>query len=198
MPPSGVAVDDLSEGVASNHQARMVITWARETLRSGERYYRLALSANWTDWAIDKGEDWSPTEGELRDQLAAWWVSGQQAVEAYFHFQMWRKKVTGEEVDGLLRRLRNSLVHLDEAWLDDYSAHTIVDHTGKPVKARDIKNLPDGELPLAFHPGCVDALFGLVALRDVYKAANAHSAWPDEDRDWSDYDGDWFQEDHEG
>lgn len=168
----------------------MVITWAQEALRSSKRYYKLACLVNWTDWAIDKGEDWSPTERELRDHLAAWWVSGQQAVEAYFHFQMWRRKVTGENVDDLLRQLRNSLVHLDEAWLDDYSAYTVVNHAGKAVKARDIGSLPEGQLPLAFHPGCMEALFGIIPLRELYRVASAHSTWPDEDRDWSDYEFD--------
>jgi hypothetical protein len=110
-------------------------------------------------------------------------VSGQQAVEAFYHFQVWRKKVTGEDVDGLLRQLRNSLVHLDEAWLDDYSAHTVRNDVGKPIKARDLDRLRDGELPLCFHHGSVDSLFALIPLRDVYSAANAHVSWPDEDCD---------------
>jgi len=165
----------------------MLVTWASESLRSSQRYYRTARLVNWTDWAIDKGEDWSPTERDLKNRLAAWWVSGQQAVEAYFHFQVWRKKVTGEGLGNLVRLRRNSLVHLDEAWLDSYSAHTNVNEAGKAT-AWDIEKLPDGELPLTFHPGCVDSLFALIPLRDVYSAAHTYSSWPDEDRDWSDYD----------
>lgn len=162
----------------------MVVTWAREVLRSGQRYYRLARLVAWTDWAIDKGEDWSPSERDLKNRLAAWWVSGQQAIEAYLHFQVWRKKVTGEEIDSLVRRLRNSLVHLDEAWFGDFSAHTIADDEGKPIKAWDIYRLPDGQLPLTFHSGCVDSLFALIPLRDVFNAARAHLSWPSDEDDW--------------
>lgn len=194
VPPDGVSVADLPEDAAVGHQTSMVITWAKEALRSSKRYYQLACLVNWTDWAIDKGEDWSPTEREVRDQLAVWWVSGQQAVEAYFHFQTWRKKIAGDDVDDVLRQLRNSLVHLDEAWLDDYSAHTVANQAGKPLKARDIKNLPGGQLPLAFHPGCIEALFAIIPLREVYHAASAYSAWPEDDRDWSDYE---FDRDYE-
>jgi hypothetical protein len=184
-PPSDAEVgDEGSEEAAPGHEARMLVTWARESLRSGQRYYRLARLVAWTDWAIDKAEEWSPTERDLKNRLAAWWVSGQQAVEAYFHFQVWREKVTGEDVDGLLRQLRNSLVHLDEAWLDDYSAHTIGDDVGKPIKAWAIYRLPGGELPLTFHPGCVDSLFALIPLRDVFSAANVHLSWPSEEGDW--------------
>lgn len=194
IPPDGITASAPAEDSGAQHEARMLITWAREAVRTGERYYRLACLVNWTDWAIDKGEDWSPTERELRDELAAWWVSGQQAVEAYFHFQVWRKKAHGDHVDDLVRRLRNSLVHLDEALLDDYSARTTVNDAGKRL-AWDIEKLPEGQLPLAFHPGCLDALFGLIPLRAIYRSANPHSSWPDEDRDWSDYE---FDPPHEG
>ena len=197
MPPTGSSVADLPNDAAIRHRTYMTITWAQEALRASKRYYRLAYVVNWTDWAIDKGEDWSPTERELRDQLAVWWVGGQQAVEAYFHFQKWRKTITGEVVSDPVRRLRNSLAHLDEAWLADYSAHTVVDPVGKPVKARDIRELPEGQLPLAFHPGCIEALFGVIPLRDVYREASAHSTWPNEDPDWSDYEFDPSDDDPE-
>lgn len=197
VPPAGTSMADLPEDAATGHDRSITITWAQESLRAGQRYYRLACLVNWMDWAIDEGEDWSPTERELRNQLAVWWVSGQQAVDAFFNFQKWRKKVTGEAVDDPLRRLRNSLVHLDEAWLDDYSAHSVVDAAGRSVKAKDIRNLPEGLLPLAFDPGCIDALYGVIPLHIVYRDASMHSTWPGEDHDWSDYEFDPSAEDHE-
>lgn len=171
---------DAAEMVSEAHAARMTTSWARESLRACKRYYVLARECAWMDWAIDKGEEWSPTEADLRHRLAEWWMSGQQAVNAYFHFQQWREKLTGDPVEALVRQLRNSLVHLDEATFTPYSAHATLNKKGKPAGAKDIDRLPDGELKLVFHFDCVDELFGHIDLRDVFTATAAHIAWGDD------------------
>lgn len=176
-PPPGSPDPGLPDAPSESHQQRMTVSWARETLRSCQRYYRVARLCAWTDWAIDKAEDWSPTEHDLKNSLATWWVAGHEAVSAYLHLQAWRSQLDNTSVDDLLRQLRNSLIHLDEARLDVHSAHTIYDSKGKPSKGRDIAKLPGGDLPLAFSPRCVDALFGFIELRDVHQAITPHLRW---------------------
>lgn len=39
------------------HRRRMMTLWARESLRSGQRYFKVARQCAWTDWAIDEAED---------------------------------------------------------------------------------------------------------------------------------------------
>jgi hypothetical protein len=42
VPPSSADVTDQLEDTASGHKARMLVSWAREALRAGQRYYRVA------------------------------------------------------------------------------------------------------------------------------------------------------------
>lgn len=48
--------------------------WARATLDDAHRYFQSARQCLWANWAIERGEDWSPDEAQFRAWTEVMWV----------------------------------------------------------------------------------------------------------------------------
>ena len=57
--PAGIGVGGLG------HPDVMAAMWCRATLEDAHAYYQRARQAAWANWAIERMEDWSPTESLL-------------------------------------------------------------------------------------------------------------------------------------
>ncbi|MFJ4633771.1 hypothetical protein [Streptomyces sp. NPDC088847] len=158
---------------------RMLALWARSVERDAHSYYQAASKATWTDRAIDYGEEWSPTEGDLARAIEDVWVRGYRLVMSAYQMERWSRahqRITGdaEESDELLKKLRNTIEHLDEASFIDLLAQK--GPTGpKSKKKWAIEELPGKELFLGFDAGYTEAAFGLVDLRDVTERARLYA-----------------------
>lgn len=141
-------------------------------------YYQAAMNAAWTDRAIDYGEDWSPSEADLAVALEEVWVRGYKLVLSTYQMHRWvraYRRATGQEdrPDEMLRALRNTIEHLDEASLTELTAHKGV--STSRGKKWSIERLPGKELFLGFDPGYIEAAFGLVDLKSVTEEARKYA-----------------------
>ncbi|WP_433919783.1 hypothetical protein OIE50_38735 [Streptomyces canus] len=168
---------------------RMLALWARSVQRDAHSYYQAASKAAWTDRAIDYGEEWSPTEDDLARVIEDVWVRGYRLVMSAYQMERWsqaHQQITGatEQSDKLLKKLRDTIEHLDEASFSDLFAQK----GQKKRKNWAIDELPGKELFLGFDAGFTEAAFGLVNLQDVTTRARryAHLDAPDEP-DFDDY-----------
>src|SRR5262249_9150279 len=57
--------DDEQDQIHLRVVTRMLATWARAVRLDAHSYYQAAVRADWTDWAIERMEDWSPTTNDL-------------------------------------------------------------------------------------------------------------------------------------
>lgn len=167
----------------------MLALWARSVQRDAHSYYQAASKAAWTDRAIDYGEEWSPTEDDLARVIEDVWVRGYRLVMSAYQMERWsqaHQQITGatEQSDKLLKKLRDTIEHLDEASFSDLFAQK----GQKKRKNWAIDELPGKELFLGFDAGFTEAAFGLVNLQDVTTRARryAHLDAPDEP-DFDDY-----------
>ncbi|MFF0429377.1 hypothetical protein ACFYUJ_33995 [Streptomyces sp. NPDC004520] len=159
---------------------RMLAMWARSVQRDAHSYYQAATKAAWTDRAIDHGEEWSPTEDHLARAIEDVWVRGYQLVMSTFQMEHWllvHQKITGgnEQPDDRLRRLRNTIEHLDEASFTDLVARKGPLDPKNKKKKWSVDELPGKELFLGFDAGYTEAAFGLVNLRDVTTRARLYA-----------------------
>ncbi len=164
----------------------MVAIWASAVMSTAHSYWQAAMKAAWTDWAINKGEDWSPTEDQLRRTLDQVWVRGYQLITAAYQMERWRQACEGDSEDDAiehLQALRNSLEHLDGAQFSAYSARK------SKGKAWSIDQLPGHELFMGFHASFTDVAFGVVDLAEITERARLYlylNEPPEQEPDWDD------------
>lgn len=190
------------------HQRRvtkMLGMWARDVLRAAHSYYQSAVKAAWTDWAIERMEDWSPSQQDLAVSLEEVWVRGYYLVMAVSQMEQWLgayrrlgspASAGGDEAehmahDELVKTLRNAVEHLSDARFAEVMAKS--DPANTRWKNPSIDRLPGGGLFLGFTPGDQDFVFGLVDLRVVYEKARKYSCVdvPPEDVDFEPSDIDY-------
>lgn len=159
------------------HPDVMSALWCRATLDDAHRYYQAARQCSWANWAIDRGEDWSPTEQQFGRWVQDMWIAGCRLVVSAHLAQQWVRLADPgiSEVPGL-RRARNAIEHLHEAEIDDgqMMATTKVAEDGKE-KAWDIAKLPDGHLVFGMGKKPLEAVFDAVSLDAIVAFAAAHS-----------------------
>ncbi|MDI6911824.1 hypothetical protein [Nocardioides sp.] len=159
------------------HPDVMSALWCRLTLDDAQRYYQAARQCSWANWAIDRGEDWSPTERHFARWVQAMWIAGCRLVISAHLAQQWVRIAdpTVPEVPGL-RRARNAIEHLHEAEIDESQiiATTKVTEDGKQ-KAWDIEKLPDGRLIFGMGKKPLEEVFDAVSLEAIVAFALEHS-----------------------
>lgn len=155
----------------------MAAMWCRTTLDDAHAYYQSARHAAWANWAIERMEDWSPTEDDFQRAVQAMWIAGCELLISAHLAQQWVRRAdpTVDEVAGL-RRARNSVEHLVEADFDNTHiiASTAVDENGKE-KAWDIKKLPEGHLLMGLGRRPLTSVFDAVSLDDIVAFASQHA-----------------------
>ena len=57
------------------HPDVMASLWCRTTLDEAHCYYQRARQAAWANWAIERMEDWSPSEEEFAGWVQEMWLS---------------------------------------------------------------------------------------------------------------------------
>jgi hypothetical protein len=180
---------------------RMLGMWARDVLRAAHSYYQAAVRAAWTDRAIEHAEDWSPDQADLLVEIEQVWVRGYHLVMAATQMEQWLgvyRSLTAEpaaggdddaeqaEHDQLLKTLRNTIEHLNDAQMTHYAARR---HPDSQRRRESITQLPGEELFLGFAPGFENDLFGLVNVSTLVEKARAH-ADVDRDRTYDDFEPD--------
>lgn len=126
--------------------------WASGALRGAERVREARRRAKTADRNLERMEDWSPTEEEVKETFDAVWAEEHLFVVAVAQFYNWVTRLVDEDFTvrspgdiPSLTELRNTLEHLNEASLEgdyvrpDPSAHT---------KNWSLSKLPEGELVL--------------------------------------------------
>jgi hypothetical protein len=123
------------------HPDVMAALWCRSTLEDAGRYYQTARQCSWANWAMDRGEDWSPMEGQFARWVQAMWVAGCRLVISAHLAQQWVRLAdpTVPEIPGL-RQARNAIEHLHEAEIDEIQIIATTKVTdGGQKKAWDIE-----------------------------------------------------------
>lgn len=165
----------------------MAAMWCRTTLDDAHAYYQTACHAAWANWAIERMQDWSPTEDDFQSAVQAMWIAGCRLIISAYLAQQWVRRAdpTVGEVTGL-RRARHSIEHLVEADFDNAHiiASTAVDENGRE-KAWDIKKLPEGQLIMGLGKQPLTSVFDAVGLDDIVAFAALH-AYRDSDIDLAD------------
>jgi hypothetical protein len=160
------------------HPDVMAALWCRLTLDDAQRYYQAARQCSWANWAIDRGEDWSPTEEQFARWVQAMWIAGCRLVISAHLAQQWVRLADPSipEIPGL-RLVRNAIEHLHEAEIDESQiiATTKVTHGGHE-KAWDIKKLPEGRLIVGMGKQPLEAVFDSVSVDAIVTFAGEHSA----------------------
>lgn len=151
----------------------LAIAWSEAVVRqiavaqSAQTEYNNAISA------ADRADDWSPTDDAIHERFRNMWTSHSTLVWMSFQLEKWNTRLHAERNRDvppsvpLLRELRNTLEHLDEAILCDFCARPGAD----PKANRSLRELPDSELPIGSH-GKGSKLFGLVALDEIEQTAS--------------------------
>lgn len=159
------------------HADVMAAMWCRTARDDAQTYYQAARHASWANWAIDRGEDWSPSEETFQRAVQAMWIAGCRLLISAHLAQQWvrRSDPTVEEVPGL-RQARNSIEHLVEADFDEnfIIATTGADERGKE-RAWDIKKLPEGHLLMGLGKNPLSKVFDAVDLEAVATFMNEHA-----------------------
>jgi len=90
QPPGRAAAGFPAVGVGGlGHPDVMAALWCRLTLDDAQRYYRAARQCSWANWAIDRGEDWSPIEQQFAHWVQAMWIAGCRLVISAHLAQQW-------------------------------------------------------------------------------------------------------------
>lgn len=159
------------------HPDVMSALWCRLTLDDAQRYYQAARQCSWANWAIDRGEDWSPSERQFAGWVQNMWMAGCRLVMSAHLAQQWVRLADSSvtEVPGL-RRARNAIEHLHEAEIDESHilATTKVAVDGKQ-SAWDIEKLPDGHLIFGMGKKPLEDVFDAVSLDAIVAFAEQHS-----------------------
>ncbi len=173
--PEGKPRPPLSEAEQDTEHSRVVKRmlgmWARTVQADAHSYWQAAMRAAWIDWAIDKMEEWSPSERDLPPALEQVWVRGYKLIMSTYQMERWLqayRRLNGEQEQPMrCRHLRNALEHLDAAHLTELIARKRPDDT----KKRSIEELPGQQLFLGFNSCSTEHAFGIVTLAEVTKRA---------------------------
>lgn len=157
------------------HPTTMAAIWCRATLSEAHRYYQAALRADWTNWAIERGEDWSPSEAGLRRSIEELWIRGCQLVMAADQAQSWVRRANPETAQiRNLRTVRNVIAHLEGAAFDEDFTIATADHDGR--NAWSLDEMPEGQLIMGLAAGSpTERVFGAVILDDILVLAREHA-----------------------
>lgn len=156
----------------------MAAMWCRTTLDDAHAYYQAARQAAWANWAIERIEDWSPTEAEFARWIQDLWLPGCRLLISAQLAQQW-VRVADPRVQPVpgLRVARNSIEHLFEAEFDaeHLVATSRIDENGKPAGAWDIGKLPEGHLIMGLGKDPLNVVFEAVSLLAIVEFADQHS-----------------------
>lgn len=165
-------VDDEYEQVRS-----FAARWARGTLLQAQRFREARELAHLRDWQFERLEDWSPTWPQVLECLHDAWVQAHLLVVAAHQLDAWARRLVengGPEVPlapTLLRQLRNSVEHLDQAVLGDEAA--MPDLTIERA-SWSLARLPGGRLALDGGLFAAQArAFGLVDIEEIENTSSA-------------------------
>lgn len=180
--PAAVGVGGLG------HTDVMASLWCRTTLDEAHCYYQRARQAAWANWAIERMEDWSPSEEEFAGWVQEMWLAGCQLLMSAQLAQRWVRVADPKvpEIPGL-RVARNSIEHLFEAEFDarHIVASSRVGDDGKLLGAWDIEKLPERQLLIGLGKDPLNMVFDAVPLRGIadfaYDHAHRHGDVPLED-----------------
>lgn len=165
------------------HADVMAAMWCRTTLDDARNYYQAARHASWANWAIDRMEDWSPSDTEFANWIQEMWIAGCRLLISAHLAQQWVKRAddTVEEIEGL-RVARNSIEHLSEATFDeDHTTATARrNNAGKAVKAWSLDDMPEGRLIMGLGKNPLSRVFDAVDLQAIVTFADTH-AYRDDD-----------------
>ncbi len=160
------------------HPDVMAAMWCRTVLDDAHIYYQRARQAAWANWAIERMEDWSPTEAEFAGWVQDMWLAGCKLLMSAQLAQQWGRAADPDvpQIPGL-RVARNSIEHLFEA---DFDARHIVasprtDEKGKSTGAWDIEKLPEGRLPMGVGKDPLNMVFDATPLRVIVDFAYRHA-----------------------
>jgi len=157
----------------------MSAMWCRATLRGAHRYYQVANRADWTTWAIERMEDWSPTEDDWSQSVEALWIEASQLIFTADQAHTWTRLHDASAPEIMrLRTIRNSLAHLDNADFDGLGMTA-----RKGTGAWSIDQLPHRELLMGIARDPLGMVFGVVALRDLVEFASRYSHDEEADSD---------------
>jgi hypothetical protein len=161
----------------------MLAMWARAVQADAHSYWQAAVRANWIDWAIEKMEEWSPDERDLRRALEQVWVRGYKLIMSAYQMERWlqaHRGLNGEPEQPMqYRHLRNALEHLDEAYFTEVTAMKRPDDT----KKRSIEELPGRQLFLGFRTSSTENAFRIVNLAEVTEQARKYAYLDSDDID---------------
>ncbi|WP_033440899.1 hypothetical protein [Saccharothrix sp. NRRL B-16314] len=122
--------------------------WADGTLRQATRLRHALRQASSFDKAYERMDDATLTEWDIAAKIDEVWIEQHLLMVSAQQFEKWAKRMaearggTRPAEDRLMRLLRNSLEHLDEAELNDFEA------LPGPSGNRSLRDLPGGRLPL--------------------------------------------------
>lgn len=144
--------------------------WADGTLRQATRLRQALHRASSLDRAYERMDDPTLTEWDIAAKIDEVWIEQHLLMVSAQQFEKWAKRMAGArdeirpEEDRLMRLLRNSLEHLDEAELNDVEA------LPGPSGNRSLRDLPGGRLPLGVTLGADKVLVcDLVELDEIEK-----------------------------
>lgn len=144
--------------------------WADGTLRQATRLRQALQRASNLDRAYERMDDSMLTEWDIAAKIDEVWIEQHLLMVSAQQFEKWAKRLArarGEirpEEDRLMRLLRNSLEHLDEAELNDAEA------LPGPSGNRSLRDLPGGRLPLGVTLGAGKVLVcDLVEVDEIEK-----------------------------
>lgn len=147
--------------------------WADGTLRQAARLRDVLRRVAELDKAYERMDDMALTERDIAAKIDEVWVEQHLLLIAAHQFEKWVMKMIELRDDvrpdeqRLMRLLRNSLEHLDEAELTELEA--LPGSEGN--RNRSIRDLPDGRLPLGVTLGSNKVMiFDLIKLDDIEKS----------------------------
>lgn len=158
----------------------MASVWSRRTLDLAHRYYAAARQCVWSNWAIERGEDWSPSGAEFTRDVEAMWISGCELLIAAHQAQIWARRIDPDTPEVLgLRAARNAIEHLDAATFDE--DHVIATTSDDSKKAWDIKKLPEGYLLMGMARDPLNSVFGAVSVEAIVDFAQKNAYLDDDE-----------------
>lgn len=186
--PDGTPRPPLSAAEREAEHERVVTRflgmWARAVLADAHSYWQAAMRAAWIDWAIDKMEEWSPSERDLPPALEQVWVRGYKLIMSTYQMERWLhafRKLNGEpEQSKQYTDIRNALEHLDDLHFTELIA---IKRPSDTRKDPAIDRLPGRHLFLGFDPIATEVAFSNVNLAEVTKRAREYADVDSDDLD---------------
>ena len=179
-PQLPLVTDTLGGRIASplvSHAAEMAETfadlWVDEVRRLVRQEREIRQKYEWSNWAVERNEEWSPQERDLHELFGRMWTAQHHLVWAAHQLERWQRRLARERglpepaADAVLADLRNALEHLDEAVLGQPDTVAAGEN---PSQNRSLRRLPGSEL----HVGPSGTLlFHLVDPKEIEKRAFA-------------------------